>query len=115
MAEALALAGASWAMSMAGCVASPIVSRLLNEGFSCLGIDIAARIDKLEAAILRQFQEVIDAAQRSEHKSNLEKWLRRLKEAMYEAEDALDLYKYRLLQQKVLSQPVNRTIEINYE
>ncbi|XP_078148999.1 putative disease resistance protein RGA4 [Carex rostrata] len=98
MAEAVALAGA---MSVTRWVASPIISKLLKEGFSCLGIDMASQINKLEAIIIPQFQEVIDAAERTEHKSNLEKWLRRLKEAMYEAEDALDLYKSRLLQQKV--------------
>ncbi|XP_078150804.1 putative disease resistance protein RGA4, partial [Carex rostrata] len=100
MAEALALAGARWGMSIAGWVASPIISKLLNQGFSYLGMDVAARIEKLEATILPQFQEVIDAAEKHSCKTNLEKWLRRLKDAMYEAEDALDLYKYRLLQQK---------------
>ncbi|XP_078151137.1 putative disease resistance protein RGA4 isoform X2 [Carex rostrata] len=100
MAEALALGGASWGMSIAGWVASPIISKLLNQGFSYLEMDVAARIEKLEATILPQFQEVIDAAEKHGCKSNLEKWLRRLKDAMYEAEDALDFYKSRLFQQK---------------
>ncbi|XP_078150745.1 putative disease resistance protein RGA4 [Carex rostrata] len=94
MAEALALSMAKW-------VASPIISKLLNEGFSYLGMDMADGINKLEATIFPQLQEVIDAAEKHGDKSKKEKWLRRLKDAMYEAEDALDFYKYRLLQQKV--------------
>ncbi|KAF3338944.1 rp1-4 protein [Carex littledalei] len=102
MAEALALAGASWGMSIAGWVASPIISKLLNQGFSYLEMDVAARIETLEVTILPQFQEVIDVAEKHGYKSNMEKWLRRLKDAMYEAEDAIDFYKSRLLQQKWL-------------
>ncbi|XP_078150744.1 disease resistance protein RGA2-like [Carex rostrata] len=98
MAEAGA---ASLALSVAKWVLSPIISKLLNEGFSYLGIDVADGIDKLEATIFPQLQEVIDAAEKHGDKSKMEKWLRRLKNAMYEAEDALDFYKYRLLQQKV--------------
>ncbi|KAJ4752656.1 Rust resistance-like protein RP1-4 [Rhynchospora pubera] len=93
MAEVISLTG-SW-------VASPIISKLLNEGYSYLGINMASTIDKLETTILYQFQEVINSAERSQHKSNMDKWLRRLKEAMYDAEDAIDLYKYCLLQQQV--------------
>ena len=96
MAEALALSVAKW-------VASPIISKLLNEGFSYLGMDVADGINKLEANIFPQLQEVIDAAEKHDDKSKMEKWLIRLKDAMYEAEDALDFYKYRLLRQKVLS------------
>ncbi|XP_078151139.1 disease resistance protein RGA2-like isoform X2 [Carex rostrata] len=97
MAEVVA---ARCALTMAKWVASPIISKLLKEGYSYLEMDVAARIDKLEATILPQLQEVIDAAEKHGHKSNMEKWLRRLKDAMYEAEDALDFYKSRLLQQK---------------
>ncbi|XP_072999060.1 disease resistance protein RGA2-like isoform X5 [Typha latifolia] len=100
MAEAAALAGLGW-------VASPIVTKLLNEGFtylsdegcSCLGVN--HRLENLETTILPQFQLVIEAAEKSVHKTKMERWLRRLKYALYEAEDTLDLYKYQLLKKKV--------------
>ncbi|XP_073000184.1 disease resistance protein RGA2-like [Typha latifolia] len=95
MAEALALQGAKM-------VASPIISSLLREGFSYLGIGVSTNLRDLEATILPQFQLMIEAAERSnEHRSELEQWLRRLKDALYEAEDMLDLYKYQLLEEKV--------------
>ncbi|XP_073000190.1 putative disease resistance protein RGA4 [Typha latifolia] len=109
MAEMAALAGAGW-------VVSPIVTRLLNEGFSylhdkglsCLGgISITDRLENLETTILPQFQLVIEAAEKSEHKTKLKRWLKKLKDAMYEAKDVLDLYQYQLLEKKVhlLSHP----------
>ncbi|XP_072965926.1 putative disease resistance protein RGA4 [Typha angustifolia] len=95
MAEALALHGAKL-------VASPIISGLLKEGFSYLGIDVSTNLQDLETTILPQFQLVIEATERSsEHKSKLEQWLRKLKNALYEAEDVIDLYKYQLLEEKV--------------
>ncbi|XP_072954316.1 putative disease resistance protein RGA3 isoform X2 [Typha angustifolia] len=100
MAEAAAISVASW-------VASPIVSRLLTEGFNCLGelgdADVKERLENLETTILPQFHLVIEAAERSndDHKAKLKLWLRKLKDAMYEAEDMLDLCKYQLLEEKV--------------
>ncbi|XP_072965423.1 disease resistance protein RGA2-like [Typha angustifolia] len=110
MAETAALAGAGW-------VVSPIVTRLLNEGFSylddkglsCLGgISITDRLENLETTVLPQFQLVIEAVEKSEHKIKLKRWLKKLKDAMYEAEDVLDLYQYQLLEKKVhlLSHPM---------
>ncbi|XP_072954624.1 putative disease resistance protein RGA4 [Typha angustifolia] len=100
MAEAVAISVARW-------VASPIVSRLLNEGFNYLGelgdADVKERLENLETTILPQFHLVIEAAERSndDHKAKLKLWLRKLKDAMYEAEDMLDLCKYQLLEEKV--------------
>ncbi|XP_073000182.1 putative disease resistance protein RGA3 [Typha latifolia] len=95
MAEALALTGAKL-------VASPIITRLLNEGFSYFGINTSTRLRDLGTTILPQFQLMIETAERSrEHKNELEQWLRKLKDALYEAEDVLDLYKYQLLKEKV--------------
>ncbi|XP_072999780.1 putative disease resistance RPP13-like protein 1 isoform X2 [Typha latifolia] len=95
MAEALVLEGAKW-------VASTIISSLLKEGFSYLGVDVSTKLQNLETTILPQFQLLIKAAERSnEPKSELEQWLRKLKDALYEAEDMLDLYKYQLLKEKV--------------
>ncbi|XP_073009183.1 uncharacterized protein [Typha latifolia] len=101
MAEAAAISVARW-------VASPIVSRLLKEGFNYLGLelgdaDVKERLENLETTILPQFHLVIEAAERSndDHKAKLKLWLRKLKDAMYEAEDMLDLCKYQLLEEKV--------------
>ncbi|XP_072964693.1 disease resistance protein RGA2-like [Typha angustifolia] len=95
MAEALALQGVK-------IVASPIISSLLREGFSYLGINVSTNLRDLEATILPQFQLMIEAAERSnKNKSELEQWMRKLKDALYEAENVLDLYKYQLLKKKV--------------
>ncbi|XP_072966091.1 disease resistance protein RGA2-like isoform X2 [Typha angustifolia] len=56
----------------------------------------------LVTVILPQFQLLIKATERSnKHKGELELWLRKLKDALYEAEDVVDLYKYQLLKEKV--------------
>ncbi|XP_073000187.1 putative disease resistance protein RGA4 [Typha latifolia] len=95
MAEALVLEGAKW-------VTSTIISSLLKEGFSYLDVDASTKLQNLETTIIPQFQLLIKAAERSnEPKSELEQWLRKLKDALYEAEDMLDLYKYQLLKEKV--------------
>ncbi|XP_073009180.1 putative disease resistance protein RGA4 [Typha latifolia] len=100
MAEAVVISVASW-------VASPIVSRLLTEGLNYLGelgdADVKERLENLETTILPQFHLVIEAAERSndDHKAKLKLWLRKLKDAVYEAEDMLDLCKYQLLEEKV--------------
>ncbi|XP_072954904.1 uncharacterized protein [Typha angustifolia] len=96
---------AAIAVPIAGWVVSPIISKLLNEGFSYLGLgdaDIKQKLENLEISILPQFYLVIEAAERSndDHKAKLQLWLRKLKDAMYEAEDMLDLYKYQLLEKK---------------
>ncbi|XP_072999215.1 disease resistance protein RGA2-like isoform X2 [Typha latifolia] len=95
MAEALALEGVKW-------VASPIIDSLLKEGFSYLGVDVSTKLQNLKTTILPQFQLLIKAAERSnKHKGELELWLRKLKDALYEAEDVMDLYRYQLLKEKV--------------
>ncbi|XP_072964691.1 disease resistance protein RGA2-like [Typha angustifolia] len=95
MAEALLIEGAK-------SVASTIIESLLKEAFSYLSSDLSSKLRHLETTILPQFQLMIKAAERSnKHKGELEQWLRKLKDARYEAEDTLDLYRYQLLKEKV--------------
>ncbi|XP_072951797.1 disease resistance protein RGA2-like [Typha angustifolia] len=83
-------------------VASPIVSSLLNYASSYLGVGVSTTLQDLETIILPQLQLMIQAAERSsEHKNMMEKWLRKFKDSLYEAEDVLDLNKYQLLKEKV--------------
>nr|CAD1842837.1 unnamed protein product [Ananas comosus var. bracteatus] len=95
-AELIGLAALGW-------VASPAVAKLLSEGFTSLGmmmINTEKRLAKLESTIFPVFEVVLDAAERSPHRPKVMKWLRRLKSAFHDAEDALDLLDYQRLKRK---------------
>nr|CAD1842887.1 unnamed protein product [Ananas comosus var. bracteatus] len=98
MAEAAAfIAGFKWFAS------SPFLIDLLKKGYSYLGMDVAEKLRDLEKILIPQMEILIEAAEQSPHKDRLSGWLKSLEDAVYEAEDALDLHDYYLLKQKVKS------------
>nr|CAD1842831.1 unnamed protein product [Ananas comosus var. bracteatus] len=82
-------------------VASPLVAKLLNEGFDSLGIDAEKRLEEMEQNILPVLKSVIEKAEGSRHHRKVEGWLQRLKDAYDDAEDALDLLHYDRLRRQV--------------
>ncbi|XP_020097837.1 putative disease resistance RPP13-like protein 1 [Ananas comosus] len=84
-----------------GWVASPLVAKLLAEGFASLGINAEKKLQKLRATVLPVLKSVIEKAEGSPHRSEVEGWLQRLKDAYDGAEDALDLLNYDRLRRKV--------------
>ncbi|XP_020097367.1 putative disease resistance protein RGA3 [Ananas comosus] len=89
-----ALAGFKW-------LVSPIITNLINKGYAYLDMDVAEKMQDLENIIIPQMEILIEAAENSPHKARLHGWLKSLEEAVYEAEDVLDLHCYYLLKQKV--------------
>ncbi|KAJ3687873.1 hypothetical protein LUZ61_017037 [Rhynchospora tenuis] len=89
IAESIAVQGLQWP-------ASEIVSRLIRQGFSYVGMDVPKELTKLETDILPKISIVMKTLPRGSKNNlpELKPWLQRLKDAYYEAEDLLDEAEY---------------------
>ncbi|OAY83415.1 putative disease resistance protein RGA3 [Ananas comosus] len=98
MGEAAAIiSGFKWLAS------HPFIIDLLRKGYSYIGMDVDEKLQDLQNIVIPQIEMLIEAAENSPHKDRLHGWLRSLEEAVYEAENVLDLHDYYLLEQKVKS------------
>ncbi|XP_020097172.1 putative disease resistance RPP13-like protein 1 [Ananas comosus] len=88
-------------LAVLGWVASPLVAKLLNEGYLSLGINAEKKLEKMRDTVLPVLKSVIEKAEGSPHRSEVEGWLQRLKDAYDGAEDALDLLHYGRLGRQV--------------
>ncbi|XP_020097176.1 LOW QUALITY PROTEIN: disease resistance protein RGA2-like [Ananas comosus] len=85
MAEAAAIiSGFKWL--------APVATEILKNGYSFIGMDVDEKLRDLQNIVIPQMEMLIEAAENSPHKDHLHGWLRSLEEAVYEAEDVLDLY-----------------------
>ncbi|XP_020097171.1 putative disease resistance RPP13-like protein 1 [Ananas comosus] len=91
--ESIVLAALGW-------VASPLMTKLLNEGFASVGVDAERKLEEMEKYIVPVMKAVTEEAEGSPHRSEVEGWLLRMKDAYEDAEDALDLLRYHRLRRE---------------
>nr|CAB3486421.1 unnamed protein product [Digitaria exilis] len=99
------IAAVGWAISTLGWFASPLATRLVNDGLALLGLDESEKLRDLEARLLPQLALMREQAERipPEQRDRVKLWANSLRDAFYEAEDILDIADYhRLHNQKML-------------
>nr|CAD1843426.1 unnamed protein product [Ananas comosus var. bracteatus] len=84
-------------LAAVGWVASPVVAKLLNKAFASSGFNAEKKLRKLRVTVLQVLKSVIEKAEGSEYRSEVEDWLQRLKDAYQGVQDALDLLNNRRL------------------
>ncbi|KAJ4773370.1 Disease resistance protein RGA2 [Rhynchospora pubera] len=94
MAEAGVFAALGW-------VASPLMKMLFDKAHRLLGNSMDEKMEMLVSTVLPGLSLVIDKAENSPNKTKLGAWLKRLKDAYYDAEEAIDLLEYQLLEQNL--------------
>ncbi|KAJ6800532.1 putative disease resistance protein RGA2 isoform X2 [Iris pallida] len=91
------------ALSLVGPIVSPIFSKLQNAALPYFGGDITEEeLQHLQNTILPKIRAVLLVAE-AKNVAVLQRWLMKLKEAAYEAEDVLDMYEYQRLKDQVRS------------
>ncbi|XP_072963246.1 disease resistance protein RGA2-like [Typha angustifolia] len=101
---------------MAGMFGSAIVGELVNRTASFLvgNYEMQAGVkDKLERLeeLLIKIQSAVEAAEGRQIKNTwLLRWLRRLKDAAYQADDVLDTFEYQILEQKANGDEVSSSL-----
>jgi hypothetical protein len=95
-------AAVGWGISAVGRVVSPIITKILNKGFSYLGIHGTEKLKALETKVL-QLELLIEIVEESPQRNQLVKLFQNLRSAFYRAEDILDDVEYYHLERQVLS------------
>ncbi|KAF8641584.1 hypothetical protein HU200_067774 [Digitaria exilis] len=97
------IAAVGWAISTLGWFASPLATRLVNDGLALLGLDESEKLRDLEARLLPQLALMREQAERipPEQRDRVKLWANSLRDAFYEAEDILDIADYHRLHNQV--------------